>query len=193
MANYIHPTAILGDNVTLGDNNYIGAYCIIGDPAEHKKYWEYEEQIKDYGTLKIIQKGQIKRGLVTIGNNNIITGLVTIDAGTEDESTTIGNNNFIMKKVHIGHNAQVLSNCTIACNAIIGGHTIINNNCNIGLGSIIHQNLIVPEFVMIGMGGIVTKKSKLIPFNIYAGNPVKCLGLNKILINLYEGDYKRHL
>ena len=96
MANFIHPTAIIGDNVILGDNNYIGAYCIIGDPAEHKKYWEYEEQIKDYGTLKIIQRGQIKRGLVTIGNNNIVTGLVTIDAGTE-AITTIGDNCFIKK------------------------------------------------------------------------------------------------
>ncbi len=55
-----------GENVTLGDNNYIGAYCIIGDPAEHKKYWGKQ------------------KGNVIIGDNNIITGLVTIDAGTED-------------------------------------------------------------------------------------------------------------
>ena len=44
MANFIHPTAIIGDNVELGDNNYIGAYCIIGDPTEHKKYWKEVKQ-----------------------------------------------------------------------------------------------------------------------------------------------------
>ena len=43
MANFIHPTAIIGDNVIIGDGNYIGAYCIIGDKAEHKKFWEKEK------------------------------------------------------------------------------------------------------------------------------------------------------
>ena len=57
MANFIHPTAIIGDNVILGDNNYIGAYCIIGDQAEHKKYW--------------LQP----KGKVIIGNGNMITGI----------------------------------------------------------------------------------------------------------------------
>ena len=105
MANFIHPTAIIGDNVILGDNNYIGAYCIIGDQAEHKKYW--------------LQP----KGKVIIGNGNMITGLVTIDAGTED-ITTIGNNCFIMKHAHIGHDCQIKDNVTISCGAKIGGHSI---------------------------------------------------------------------
>lgn len=37
--NYIHPTALIGPNVELGDNNYIGPFCIIGYPAEHKDFW----------------------------------------------------------------------------------------------------------------------------------------------------------
>lgn len=28
--NYIHPTAVIGPNVEMGDNNYIGPFCIIG-------------------------------------------------------------------------------------------------------------------------------------------------------------------
>lgn len=36
MANFIHPTAIIYEDVEIGDNNYIGAYCIIGAPPEHK-------------------------------------------------------------------------------------------------------------------------------------------------------------
>ena len=27
--NYIHPTAIIGDDVVLGEDNYIGAFCYI--------------------------------------------------------------------------------------------------------------------------------------------------------------------
>lgn len=33
---YIHPTAIIGKNVKIGYNCYIGPYCIIGEKAEHK-------------------------------------------------------------------------------------------------------------------------------------------------------------
>jgi acetyltransferase-like isoleucine patch superfamily enzyme len=63
MANFIHPTAIIGKNVVLGDNNYIGAYCIIGDPAEHKKYWDKEEarrkRAKDEYNKKIAELGKL--------------------------------------------------------------------------------------------------------------------------------------
>ena len=131
MANFIHPTAIIGDNVILGDNNYIGAYCIIGDQAEHKKYW--------------LQP----KGKVIIGNGNMITGLVTIDAGTED-ITTIGNNCFIMKHAHIGHDCQIKDNVTISCGAKIGGHSIIKEYSNIGLNAVLHQFTIIEQGCMIG-------------------------------------------
>ena len=175
MANFIHPTAIIGDNVILGDNNYIGAYCIIGDPAEHKKYWQYEEQIKDYGTLKIIQKGQIKRGKVIIGDNNVITGLVTIDSGTEG-ITTIGGNCFIMKHAHIGHDCMIGNNVTISCGAKIGGHSIIEQYSNIGLNAVLHQFSIVHEGCMIGASAFFKGESE--PFTKYAGVPAKSIGKN---------------
>lgn len=176
MANFIHPTAIIGDNVILGDNNYIGAYCIIGDPAEHKKYWQYEEQIKDYGTLKIIQKGQIKRGQVIIGDNNVITGLVTIDAGTEG-ITFIRNDCYIMKHAHIGHDCNIQSNVTISCGAKIGGHSIIEQYSNIGLNAVLHQFSIVHEGCMIGASAFFKGESE--PFTKYAGVPARKLGENK--------------
>jgi UDP-N-acetylglucosamine acyltransferase len=176
MANFIHPTAIIGDNVILGDNNYIGPYCIIGDPAEHKKYWQYEEQIKDYGTLKILQKGQIKRGKVLIGNNNVITGLVTIDAGTE-QITYISDNCFIMKHAHIGHDCKINDNVTISCGAKIGGHSIIDKNSNIGLNAVLHQFSYIKEGCMIGASAFFKGESE--PFTKYAGVPARKLGENK--------------
>jgi UDP-N-acetylglucosamine acyltransferase len=183
MANFIHPTAIVGENVILGDNNYICAYCIIGDPAEHKKHWEYEEQIKDYGTLKIIQKGQIKRGLVTIGNNNIITGLVTIDAGTKDV-TTIGDNCFIMKHSHIGHDCLIYSNVTISCGAKIGGHSIIREYSNIGLNAVLHQFTKIERGCMIGASAFI--KGETEEFMKYAGVPAKKIGINEYSRNLID-------
>ena len=157
MANFIHPTAIIGDNVILGDNNYIGAYCIIGDPAEHKKFW-----------------GKPK-GKVIIGDNNIITGLVTIDAGTEYE-TIIQSNCFIMKHAHIGHDCWIGSNVTISCGAKIGGHSVIKQYSNIGLNAVLHQFSIIEQGCMIGASAFFKGTSK--EFSKYAGVPAKYLSPN---------------
>ena len=157
MANFIHPTAIIGENVILGDNNYIGAYCIIGDPAEHKKFWDEQ------------------KGKVYIGDNNIITGLVTIDAGTKD-ITFIGNNCFIMKHAHIGHDCMIKDNVTISCGAKIGGHSIIKNNSNIGLNAVLHQFSIIEQGCMIGASAFFKGQTK--EFSKYAGVPAKYLSPN---------------
>ena len=158
MANFIHPTAIIGDNVILGDNNYIGAFCIIGDPAEHKKYWGQE------------------KGKVIIGNNNIVTGLVTIDAGTE-VPTIIEDGCFIMKHAHIGHDCRIMNNVTISCGAKIGGHSIIGEGSNIGLNAVLHQFSIIKRGCMIGASAFFKGESE--PEMKYAGVPAKYLSPNK--------------
>jgi UDP-N-acetylglucosamine acyltransferase len=163
MANFIHPTAIIGDNVILGDNNYIGAYCIIGDPAEHKKFWGKE------------------KGKVIIGDNNIITGLVTIDAGTEYE-TIIQSNCFIMKHAHIGHDCWISSYVTISCGAKIGGHSIIKEYSNIGLNAVLHQFTKIERGCMIGASAFI--KGETEEFSKYAGVPAKKIGTNEYSRNL---------
>lgn len=160
MANFIHPTAIVGSNVELGDNNYIGAFCLIGDPPEHKKYWD-----NPYSK-------------VVIGNNNTITGLVTIDGCTDGEGTFIGDNCFIMKHAHIGHDCIIGDNVTISCGAKIGGHSIIEEKSNIGLNAVLHQYSKIAEGCMIGASAFFKGESK--PFTKYAGVPARELGANII-------------
>lgn len=158
MAN-VHSTAIIGKNVTIEDDVYIGPYCVIGMPPE----WKGKET-EDKGVL-------IKKG-------TRITGLVTIDSGAE-KTTVIGENCYLMKHSHVGHDAQLGDNVTLSCGAKIGGHSIIEDNTNIGLNAVIHQKVTVPEGCMIGASGFVGKKSILKPFHKYAGVPVKELGTNE--------------
>lgn len=165
MANFIHPTAIIGNNVILGDNNYIGAYCIIGDQAEHKKYWDQP------------------KGIVIIGYNNIITGLVTIDAGTI-QPTIIQNNCFIMKHAHIGHDCLLENNVTISCGAKIGGHSVIKEYSNIGLNAVLHQFTIIEQGCMIGASAFI--KGATEEFTKYAGVPARKIGTNEYSRNLIE-------
>ena len=136
--NRIHPTAVIGDDVVIGRGTkigantviydgvkigsgvYIGANCIIGAPAEDKSNW-----------LNPDNKG------VVIGDNVIINGAVTIDAGTCCD-TTVENSAFIMKGVHIGHDAIIRQSAVLSPRVLIGGHSIVGANTNMGMGSIVH-------------------------------------------------------
>ena len=155
---YIHPTAVIGPNVTIEDDVYIGPLCIIGFPAE----WKGNEHI-DKGVV-------IKKG-------TRITGLVTIDAGVESH-TDIGENCYLMKGVHVGHDATIGDNVTISCGAKIGGHVLIGDYCNIGLNAVIHQKQIIRHSCMIGASAFVSKTLKTEPCRKYAGVPARDIGEN---------------
>jgi UDP-N-acetylglucosamine acyltransferase len=157
--NYIHPTAIIGENVVLGFNNYIGPYCIIGMPPEHKEHFH-----KDHCG-------------VFIGDNNHFTGLVTIDAGTE-RPTIIRDECWFLKHSHVGHDSFIGSGVVLACGAKVGGHAIIRGGCNIGLNASIHQRQVIADGCMIGANAFVSKTLKTEPNRKYAGVPAKDIGEN---------------
>ena len=64
----IHPTAVIGDNVDIYEDVYIGPYCLIGLPAEHKAFW-----------------GKEPKGVV-ISRGCVLTGHCTVDSGTEKKN-----------------------------------------------------------------------------------------------------------
>ncbi|HDY88497.1 MAG TPA: hypothetical protein ENH82_10370 [bacterium] len=167
MKKRIHPSAQIADGVIIEDDVYIGPFCIIGYPAEHKGHWNPEHQF-----------GQVNDHTVVIKKGTILTGHVTIDAGTVRD-TVIGEKCFIMKSAHIGHDAIIGGNSIISPHAIIGGHCEIGLNVNFGMGSIIHQRAKVPDECMIGMGAIITKKTDMWKGGIFVGNPAYFLRQNK--------------
>lgn len=155
--NFIHPTAILSPNVKLvGDNIYIGPYCVIGSTPESREHFSQENQ-----------------GVV-IYDNTVITGHVTIDAGIEYR-TVIGQDCFIMKHVHIGHDACLGRGVTVSPHASIGGYVTLDAETNIGMGAAIHQRVHVPQKCMIGMNTTVTKTTDLWENGVYVGSPARRL------------------
>ena len=187
MANYIHPTAVIGPNVQMGDNNYIGPFCIIGFPAEHKAFWEMEKVEEPWTSWGTKEYMRAKAGKVIIGNNNVFTGLVTVDAGTETD-TVIFNNVWMMKSVHIGHDAIIHDNVTISPGARIGGHCIIYKGSNIGMNACMHQRTVLLEDSMLGMMSSITKTLKVEPNSVYIGSPAKFLRKNDRNIQNNKSD-----
>lgn len=157
--NVVMEGAIIREGVRMGNNNFIGPYCIIGDPAEKHGFWN------------------LPAG-VCIGNDNRFTKQVTIDSGTE-KTTKIGNNVIMLKNSHLGHDAILHSGVILSCNAVIGGHTVVGRGTNFGLGAVAHQRLVIPEGCMIGMNSTITKKTIMAPFRKLAGTPAKDIGSNE--------------
>lgn len=151
--NEIHPTAIIYPNVKMGTGNKIGPYTVIGGDGEIRGVKNFE-------------------GFIEIGDNNIISELVTIQRPMEEnKKTKIGSNNIIMAHSHIGHDVELGDNCEISSGSIIGGYAKISDRVKIKLGVTIRNRITVGENVIVGMGSVVVKNIE--PNKIVVGNPAK--------------------
>lgn len=158
--NFIHETSVIYPNVIIEPDVYIGAFCIIGAPAESIRHWNDPDQQS-----------------VIIRSGAKIHGHVTIDAGTH-RHTEIKSNTFIMKGCHIGHDAIIHSGVILSPHVVIGGHSEIGEYTNMGMASIVHQKVSIPSDCMIGMNTTITKSTKLESNGVYVGSPAKFIRWN---------------
>jgi UDP-N-acetylglucosamine acyltransferase len=183
MSNKIHKTAIIGPEVTLGQNNIIGPGAVIIGPCEiGDDNWigpnavigtpgEYHE--RKHGEVWETGSG----GVVSIGSSNTIREFVTIQV-SPDTKTSIANNCYFMTKSHIPHDAIIEDDVKVACAVLIGGYGHIAQGAYIGLGAITHQRIYVGAGAMVGMGSVITKHVP--PLAKFFGSPGKLKGFNKI-------------
>jgi UDP-N-acetylglucosamine acyltransferase len=122
---------VLEGNVRIGAKNVIGHGCVIGAPPQ------------DLGF-----KAQT-RSSVQIGDANVLREYCTVHRGTKEESATaIGDCNFLMAGVHVGHNCRVANGVIIANNCLLAGYVEIDDRAFIGGGTTFHQNMHVGRLVM---------------------------------------------
>lgn len=128
----MHAHAVIEGTVTIGQENVIGAGCIIGGRPQ------------DLSFNRETQSG------VTIGNNNCFREYCTIHRGTaEGSQTAIGHDNFFMVGTHIGHNCTIGNKVVIANNCLLGGYVQIADGAFLGGGSTFHQKMRVGRLVMV--------------------------------------------
>ena len=168
--NLIHKTAIINWNkISIGKNNIIGPYVVIGNFAQHPK--------------------SKSSGIIEIGNNNIFNEYVNIHLPTKKKKKTfIGNNNYIMNSTTIDHDCTIENNVVLSSNVILGGNVYVMNGAQLGIKVCVHQNQIIGSYSMIGMNSFITKKLKVIPGYKFYGKPAKkktknLIGLKKNKIN----------
>ena len=90
--------------------------------------------------------------------------------------TIIGDDNWIMAYVHVGHDCRLGNNVIMSSNAQLAGHVIVEDYAIVGGMSGVHQ------FVRIGAHSMLGGASALVqdvpPFVIAAGNKAEPHGIN---------------
>lgn len=148
-------------NTTIGEDNRIFPGAVIGAEPQDLSY-----------------KGTDTR--VEIGDGNIIREYVTINRGSEKEVglTRLGDRNFLMSHVHLGHDVSVGDRVTMANNVMVGGHVHIGNDITIAGGVGINQ------FSSIGSMSFISAMSKILhdvpPFMVVDGIPARPRCVNTI-------------
>ena len=197
MTYQIHPSSIISDNVTLGDNVIIGPNCYLNGNISIDENTKLKSHVVVSGNTNIGKnnifypfsnigcdpqdlKYEGEESSLNIGNGNIFRENVTISKGTKDGDmkTNIQNNNLFMTGVHIAHDCQIGNNNIFVNQVTLGGHVNIMNYVVVGGLSAIIQFVTIGSYSMIGgMSGI---DKNVVPFSLALGNRAKLRGLNLV-------------
>ena len=174
--NLIHKSSIINwEKVKIGKGNIIGPNVIIGTEAQHP----YEKS----------------DGKIVIGNRNVFREFTTIHLPTKIKKVTmVGDNCYFMTLSHIAHDCIVEDGVIFSNNVTLGGNTYVMKKSQLGFNVTVHQNQVIGSYSMIGMSSVITKKIKIKPGFIFAGNPAKKIAINKIGIkrkNVSKNDLKK--
>ncbi len=133
---FIHPTAVLGNNVKIGKNCHIFPNVVIGDRTEIGDKVIIQSNTVLGGDAFYYRKldGNFDRlisvGNVVIGNNVEIGNGCTIDRGVT-AATEIGDGSILDNQIQIGHDTIIGKKCLIASQTGIAGCCIIEDEVTI--------------------------------------------------------------
>jgi UDP-N-acetylglucosamine acyltransferase len=172
----IHPTAIVSPEARIGANVYIGAYCRIGERVSIGDDCRFEShvivegpttigdgnQFYPFGTIGLQPQDLKFRGeetFLTIGDHNVFREYVNIHRGTKGGGghTRIGDHNFLMAYVHVGHDSLLGNHIIMANAATLAGHVTIEDHATVGAFSGIHQFCRVGTHGYVGGYTVITK------------------------------------
>ena len=193
----IHPTAVVDPAAKLGEDVFIGPFCVVGPDVELGDRVRLTSHVVVEGRTRVGEdtviypfasighrpqdlkfKGEPSE--LIIGRNNQIREHVTMSPGTEGGGmvTRIGDNGLFMVGVHVAHDCVVGNHAVLANNATLAGHVELGDFVTIGGLSAVRQFVRIGSHAMIGgMSGV---EKDVIPYGLVMGDRARLAGLNLV-------------
>lgn len=191
----IHPTAVISDSATIGENVTIGPFCVvddnvtIGDGCILKSHVVVRGKTRIGKNNKFFQFSSIGEDCqdkkyagepteLIIGDDNEFREGVTVHRGTvQDEGVTIiGSRGLFMVNAHIAHDCVLGDDIIVANNCAIAGHVHIDDFVIVGGAVGIHQFCKIGAHAFLGAGGIILRDVP--PFVMVSGHKNIPQGIN---------------
>ena len=197
MKTKIHETALIDPKAEIGAGVDIGPYCIVKKGVSIGRNTKLVSHVIVEGDTEIGEsctfhpfsciglppqdmkyKGETTR--LIIGGNNTVREYVTIHRASVggDETTAVGNSNFLMAYVHVAHNCKIGSNIIMANAATLAGHVLVEDFAVIGGLVAIHQFTRIGQYAMVG--GFSGIGQDIPPYMVASGARAKLFGPNII-------------
>ena len=192
----IHPTAIVSELATLGNNVHVGPGVIIGEGCDVGDDCVLEPRAVLEKNVRLAPNVRVGIGSVLggdpqdlkfkgeetwveIGEGTRIREYTTINRGTSASGkTSVGKGCFLMSYVHLAHDCHLGDGVIISNGTQLAGHVTIEDR------AILSGLVAVHQFVKIGkhsfVGGCSRVAKDVPPFLKAVGNPVKLYGLNSV-------------
>jgi UDP-N-acetylglucosamine acyltransferase len=193
----VHPTALVDATATLGEGTVVGPYAIVeaGVVLGAGCLVEAHAMVRSGTTMgerNVVGQGAVlggdpqdtkfQRGMDTflqVGDDNTFREYVTVHRATgEGQSTVVGNRNYLMAYVHLGHNVTLMDDVVIASHTGISGHVTVEDRANIGGMAGIHQWARIGRVAMVG--GMSRIVRDVPPFMITEGEDAVVHDINAV-------------
>ncbi len=197
MAQDIHPSAVIEEGATLGQDVKIGPFCTVGPNVVLGNRVELKSHAVVTGDTQIGEEtvifpfaviGEIPQDLkfegemtrLEVGRRNRIREGVTMNTGTSGGGgvTRVGDDCLFMTGAHVGHDAIVGNEVIMANQAALAGHCVIEDKVIIGGLSGIHQFVRIGRGAIIGAVTMVT--NDVIPYGLVQSPRGELDGLNYV-------------
>ena len=175
----IGPWTVIGEHVEIDSGTQIGPHVVIKGPTKIGK----NNKIFPFASIGEQPQDTTYAGEETrleIGDGNIIREYCMFNRGTVKGGgvTRIGNQNFFMAYVHVGHDCLIENHTLFANYAALSGHVTVENYATIGGYSAVHQFCKIGAHSFIARATYVTKD--VLPYVMAAGYTASTCGLNTI-------------
>lgn len=158
--NVFEPGVVIYGPTTIGDDNFFGAYTVIGGACRER--------------YRLGSAGH-RRGEVRIGSGNYF-GEHSIMHAPVGRATVLGDMCSVGAGAGLAHDSRIGSNVTISLNCTVGGHSVLLDWSGLGIGCTVHPRTVMGQWSYAGMAAVVTRTVGI--GELVAGNPARLLRLN---------------